>query len=215
METYYDWTIISYDVPPSKSRHKQVLVECTCGTQKIIKLSVIKNGYSQGCGCKRSLKISENTRKRNTTHGKSGTRLHRIWKLIRQRCNNINATGYNNYGGKGIKLCPEWNDFLTFEAWAIENGYEEGLTLERVDPNKDYEPSNCEWITKSQNIARRNKGIAGTGKTFRSRFTEKDIEDMKYMRNEGVTYDVIAGAFATSISHVSRLVKDEIKYYRK
>lgn len=213
METYYDWTIISHD-EPRKDGARQVLARCVCGTEKVRKLSILKNGYSKNCGCVRSKKIAENTTKRNMVHGKSGTRLHQIWKLMRQRCNNVNASGYFNYGRRGIKVCPEWDDYQEFEDWALANGYTESMTLERTDSDGNYQPSNCEWITKSENIARRNVGLTGTGKTLTSRFTKQDAEDMRHMRNEGVTLEVIAGAFGCGISHASRMIKDQIKYYK-
>lgn len=213
-ETYYYWTVLSHDIPRNKTGHKQVLAECVCGEQKVKNFSQIKNGYAKSCGCLRTKINSKVTSDRNKKHGLARTRLHNIWKNVRQRCSNPNASGYKNYGAKGVRMCEEWNDFLVFHKWAMEKGYTDELTLERKDSSSDYSPSNCEWITKGENISRRNKGLTGTGKTLRSKFTEQDIEDMKEMRSDGVTYEVIAGAFGSSISHVSRLIKGELKYYR-
>lgn len=214
MEKYYRWTVLSHDAP-RKNGARQVVVQCECGTEKIKKLSEIRNGYSKSCGCLMEEVNRKACIKRNSKHNKSGTRLHNIWKLMRQRCNNKNASGYRNYGGKGVKVCSDWDKYLSFEGWALATGYTEEMTLERKNSNGDYEPSNCEWITKSQNIARRNVGLTGSGKTLRSRFTKKDVDDIKEMRKEGITLEVIAGAFGSSISHVNRILNDELVYLKE
>lgn len=74
-------------------------------------------------------------------------RLHNIWHGMKQRCNNPHATGYCYYGEKGIKVCKEWSAFLPFAKWALANGYTNSLSIDRIDSNKDYEPSNCRWVT--------------------------------------------------------------------
>jgi hypothetical protein len=80
-------------------------------------------------------------------HGLSNTRLHNLWRKMKDRCNNPKASNYNNYGGRGIKICDAWEfDFMTFYFWAIANGYNDRLSIERVDVNGNYEPSNCKWI---------------------------------------------------------------------
>ena len=88
--------------------------------------------------------------KRNLKHGKTGTRLYRIWLNMKTRCNNPKTIEFKNYGGRGIKVCHEWQDFEQFYVWAIENKYNDKLTLDRINNNGNYEPNNCRWATPKQ-----------------------------------------------------------------
>jgi len=114
----------------------------------------------------------------HTTHGKSYTRLFNIWIGMRQRCRDTALPEYPRYGGRGIKVCSEWDEnFETFEKWAYENGYDDSLTIDRIDVNGNYEPSNCRWITmfeqqsnKRSNILLTYKGETRTAKEW-SRIT--------------------------------------------
>lgn len=101
-------------------------------------------------------------------HGLSYHPLHRIWDKIKYRCLNSNAPCYHNYGGRGIEICPEWkNDFQNFYDWSMSNGYKENLTIDRIDVNGNYEPSNCRWATtKTQSTnTRRNHHLTFKGET--------------------------------------------------
>lgn len=93
-------------------------------------------------------------------HGYHGTRIHRIWSAMKRRCQNENHPTYAGYGALGIKVCDEWQNFTNFLAWALENNYTDGLTLDRLDPLKGYEPSNCRWGSyQEQGKNRRNSVI--------------------------------------------------------
>lgn len=81
-------------------------------------------------------------------HGLTGTRLYRIWKAMKRRCNNPNLEAYKNYGGRGIKVCKEWDVFSEFHNWAIRNGYSDDLTIDRIDNDDDYNPFNCRWVSR-------------------------------------------------------------------
>lgn len=94
----------------------------------------------------------EVTGNRKRTHGKQGTRLYRIWQGMKNRCYNKNDKRYQDWGGRGIAVCSEWKDkFMVFYNWAVSNGYDDNLTIDRIDNNKGYEPSNCRWITNKEN----------------------------------------------------------------
>lgn len=120
---------------------------CRCGTElKGIRLYSMRCGNTKSCGCYNR----ELTTKRNMSHGDSKTRLYKIWLGMKKRCYNPNSERYDHYGGKGIVVCDEWLKWENFKAWANANGYEENLTIERKDYDKDYCPENCEWIPLSQ-----------------------------------------------------------------
>jgi len=78
-------------------------------------------------------------------------KLYRVWATMRERCNNPRQCRYQYYGGKGVRVCEEWSDYGVFRIWAISNGYEEGLVIDRLDSDRDYCPENCRWVTHLQN----------------------------------------------------------------
>lgn len=136
-----------------KNRNNLWLCRCECGNEVQCYQYNLERGSSTSCGCLRSF-YAKKTRK---CHGESTGQFYKKWSSIKTRCYNKNTPSYKNYGGRGIKMCDEWLDFLNFKKWAYENGYSDGLTLERIDVNGNYEPSNCKWIPmEEQAINKRN-----------------------------------------------------------
>ena len=101
-------------------------------------------------------------------HGETNTRLFRVWSHMRERCERKNHPYYRDYGGRGISVCEEWKEYLPFKEWAIKSGYSERLTIDRIDYNKGYEPSNCRWATvkEQQNNKRTNRVVEYNGKPY-------------------------------------------------
>lgn len=145
-------------------RNPTWLCECECGNKKVIRGNSLKSGNTTSCGCV----AKERIRNLNLITGQYKSRLHRIWSSMKTRCYNIHHNSFNLYGGRGITVCDEWkNDFKEFYNWAMSNGYQENLTIDRINNDGNYEPSNCRWVdVKTQSNNRRtNVNITFEGKT--------------------------------------------------
>lgn len=126
--------------------------KCDCGNEKVVSGKYLGKG-TRSCGCL----SRELASLRLKTHGQAKTRIYRVYRTMMGRCNNPNAHEYANYGGRGIGVCNEWNTFENFYDWAMQNGYSDELTIDRIDPNGNYEPSNCRFVDmKHQQRNRRN-----------------------------------------------------------
>lgn len=126
-------------------------------------------------------------------HGGKGTRLYRIWKNMRSRCNNPTNPRYYAYGEKGIKICGDWDRFEVFREWAEKNGYNDNLTIDRRDVEKGYCPENCQWITYQEN---HNKMMDYNKKNNRGQFSPEAVEKRKRINRKRLgktTYCLIAG----------------------
>lgn len=149
-----------------KNKWNRVMWKCRCDCGNIILVNsyALKSGSAKSCGCYKSEILGNTMRK----HKLSNTRIYNIWKGMRKRCNNPNSSNYYLYGGRGIKVCKEWNKFLPFYSWSMQNGYAENLSIDRINNNGNYEPSNCRWVDRKQqnNNTRQNVFITYNGKTL-------------------------------------------------
>lgn len=141
--------------------------KCDCGKEVNVQSRYLTGGGTTSCGCY-SKEVHADMLKK---HGKSRSRLYRVYMTMKSRCENPNAHEYDNYGGRGVKICDEWQNYEAFSEWAKNNGYEEEqrgkCTLDRIDTDGDYEPSNCRWVTMKiqQRNRRNNKLITYKGET--------------------------------------------------
>ena len=133
------------------------LCKCTCGKETIVTTQRLTKGLTKSCGCLRSI-VAIN---KNKTHNLSNTKIYKTWQEMKKRCYNSKYKRYKDYGGRGIIICNEWlNDFKTFYDWSMNNGYKEDLTIDRINVNGNYEPSNCRWASiKIQSNNKRNNRI--------------------------------------------------------
>lgn len=156
-----------------KNKSALWLCQCDCGNYKEVTLQHLKKG-TKSCGCLSKEVAVERGRKsmigeRSKKHGMYGTKLYNIWAGMKRRCYNKNSNYYHEYGGRGIIVCNDWKyDFKSFYDWSISNGYKEGLSIDRIKTDGNYEPNNCRWATwkVQQNNRRNNVRIKYMGKEY-------------------------------------------------
>lgn len=168
--------------PTSKSTYKvsYVIVECPrCGKHFEAQARSIKSLHTKSCGCARF----DGSARQTTKHLRElQPRLYRIWKNMRTRCNNPNIKQAVNYSGRGITIDKNWDDFSVFYAWALQSGYQDNLSIDRINVNEGYCPQNCRWAnakTQSKNTqllrstnSTGYRGVTLKGKKYMARVTD-------------------------------------------
>lgn len=130
------------------------LCRCDCGKITEVSSNSLRMGKTKSCGCLRQERASKRLHK----HGERYTRLYNIWTHMKGRCYNPNRGDYRYYGGKGITLYGKWkNNFIIFREWALGNGYNDNLCIDRINSDGNYEPDNCQFITQPENTAKSNR----------------------------------------------------------
>jgi len=176
--------------------------KCDCGNIKITRGSSIKNGSCKSCGCLQKEQIKRLGLSK-ATHGYSGTRFYKIWKDMFTRCYNKNCEEYKNYGGRGIEVCEEWNDFENFKNDMLPI-YKDNLSIDRIDNDGNYELNNCRWATiQEQNNNRRMFKL--------TKDKIKNIRD-KYKKGKYGIGRILANEYNVSSAVISEIVNYKRNY---
>lgn len=135
-----------------KNNHIVWVCKCDCGNEYLVRGNSLRNGTTKHCGCDRHKYLQ------NSDQNK--IRLRGIWRGMKDRCYNRNHRQYKNWGGRGIGVCSDWlNNFESFYNWAISNSYNENLTLDRIDVDKNYGPDNCRWVTMKEQCSNKTNNV--------------------------------------------------------
>jgi hypothetical protein len=170
-------TAISIAEPAKNGLSTRWNCRCDCGNTTIADTHDLRRGHKRSCGCLKidmAIEFGKSKGKPIKSHYLSpsgkyrNTRLYNIWGHMKKRCDNSKSANYKYYGGRGIKVCAGWLDYQVFAKWAYQNGYNDNLSIDRIDVNGNYEPSNCQWVTmkEQQNNRRNNHLVTFNGETL-------------------------------------------------
>lgn len=187
-EQYNQLTVMK-EVAPRRTNNGNLrvfLCKCSCGVEKEILLGALRSGKIKGCGCMRGRHAN-----RYSVHGQWDKPVYGAWRDMIQRCTNPNNAQFKNYGDRGISVCEEWMTAKNFIDWAFRNGYDDSLSIDRIDVNGNYNPENCRWVSmqvqhsnKRSNIVIEYKGVKRTLRQW-SKITGVNHETLRRRLKDG------------------------------
>ena len=181
------WKVLALSQKTNKSKHRYWVCQCECEKAEIREVNeyhLIK-GNIKSCGCLAKEILSQRTGHRREDKHPHYKRIYSIYDGMRKRCYNKNKDNYKHYGGRGITICDEWlNDFMTFYNWAINNGYQDNLTIDRIDNDGNYEPWNCRWATNEEQVYNKSDTVYIT-------IDDKTKTILEWSRISGLSYSVL------------------------
>ena len=203
----YGRLVVISRLPMYKHKLTYYFCICNCGKNTIVAGGSLKYNKTKSCGCY----AIDKAKKRNTTHGLSHTKIHRVWEGMKQRCYYSKSKSYKNYGGRGIFICDEWlNDFELFYKWCVENNYNEGLHIDRIDNDKGYMPSNCRFVKPTQNNTNKRN-------TIYVEFKGEKVTLLSLSEKYNINYDTLwhrINSGQSVLDAVNRIVKYNKRKYR-
>ena len=185
-------------VEPSGRKRRMGLFKCDCGNYFEGKLSLVRCQKTKSCGCYRR----EVTTKRATTHNLKNHLLYTVWCGMKDRCYRDGNAEYHRYGGRGIKVCDEWQEFEPFYNWAIKNGWGINLTIDRINNDGCYDPFNCRFVTQKEN----NRNSSAT------KLNTQTVEEIRERYNDGkngFTQKELASYYGVTQGHIGKIIRNE------
>jgi hypothetical protein len=181
-------TVVEYAGKDKYNQHTWKCL-CECGNTPVMRSQYLSKETAKSCGCY----AKDLLRANNTKHGLHDHPLYHVWWAMKERCLNPKSKSYHNYGGRGIILCKEWqDDFMVFFNWAMNFGYEPGLSIERINNNGHYEPRNCKWASQHEQAQNR-------------RTVKIKPEQLELIRNDKRPNSKIAKEYGVNESTISRI----------
>lgn len=177
-QTFHRLTVLERSGKANDGRATWVCT-CDCGNTIIVRGKDLRSGNTKSCGCYKNEVVKE----RSLIHGRSRTRLHNIWWGVYQRCCDKNSVSYPGYGAKGITLCEDWKNFVNFLDWSISNGYNDNLSIDRIENHIGYEPNNCRWVDQ--------------------RTQQRNRSNNRYLTIGGITKKLCEWSEETGLSHAT------------
>lgn len=182
------------------------IVKCDCGNVKSVRGDTLK--VITSCGCVKKKQDKKNLHITNN-HNHAKHPVYITWCGMMNRCYSSKNTFYSDYGGRGIKVCDEWHDVGKFCRWAEDSGFEEGLTIERIDVNGNYEPSNCKWITQLEQAWNKRN-------TFYCKIDGESIPVAKLAHDYNIPLKTLKSRYKQGIRDKNKLLyKGNLKHYKE